>query len=266
MSSTSTRVFKVGIGRFVQQDFNQKAYVRAMRLALLHQYTRLAGLRVSMKEHHGPFFKNYTFFIRHQWAMLNEDIISDMIPQPIHGLYSVTYLGSSSILCKSQIILEKQQKCISTCIAQAVCVSLQNRKPVSFPVAIKEIYSYAALGARPQIAPLLATPEPTQQQIGIQKAFIGETDVDENGHTNNTAYLQFCSDVARKAATDKMFTYVTPDILDSRLKKYTIHYIGETVQGDEVTFTSWQDLQNEYLLHFEAKKDDRVIIRCQFGF
>ncbi|XP_071943553.1 uncharacterized protein [Antedon mediterranea] len=265
---TSTRMsilknFKVNIGpgKLLQEDFNKRGYIHPSRLALLHQYARLAGLRASLANHHDVFFKNSTLYIRHQTAHVNTNLTSALSSQPIHADFTVTYLGSSSLLCNTRLILENEQQCYSTCTAQCIGVDKQTRKPAAFDETVRNIYAYAVNGKRPVLSPLLETPQSTGQVIYNKKIIIREEHVDSNGHTNNAAYMKLCDTVFSSAITDGI---LCQEFLESPLRDYTIQYLGESVKGDEICFDMWQDSQNKYLIHFEAKKSDSIVIRSQF--
>ncbi|XP_033114744.1 uncharacterized protein LOC117115158 isoform X1 [Anneissia japonica] len=262
------QTFQVDIEPFSHQDFNEKGFVWPWRIAKIHQHTRTAGLRVTMKDQLIIFFTNHTIYIRHLNANINKKLNTKelLLSQPIYGLFTVLYCGNSSMLFETKIILRSQRRCISTSQTQPVCVSRETRKPTPFPDSIKEIFLYAAHATKPDIPPMLPGPQSPEQRSYSQQFIIDETDLDSNGHTNNTIYIKFCFDVASKAITDGIFTHINHDMLNSKLSEFTVHFVGETREGDKVTFTVWQDLGNKRLLHFQANTDDSIVCKCQFSF
>ncbi|XP_071943548.1 uncharacterized protein [Antedon mediterranea] len=270
MASTNSTKVDIGGKKLGKEDFNEAGFIRPSRHALLHEKVRICGSQSALPEDYYSSTKKESYFVRHQQGFVDENITSDMISEPIYGTYSITYIGTSSIVCHSKLILEKQQKCISTCIVQVICVNLESRRPCPVPKLFTDAHSYAAHAQKPNFPDLSETLK-SSDEIYSKKVIVGDDDVDVNKHMNQASYFKFCIDVAQsyfrsRPNTDKILTYVTPYILNGQLRGYIAQYFGETQRGDELHYTMWQDLKQDHLLNFEAKKQNNVVFRGQLDF
>ncbi|XP_071943546.1 uncharacterized protein [Antedon mediterranea] len=263
MASTNSTKVDISGKKLRKVDFNEAGYVRPSRHAQLHEEV--------LKNSNRNFYlsrKKECYFVRHQQGFVDDNITSDMISEPIYGTYSVTYIGTSSMFFRSNLILEKQQKCISTSNTQIICVNVENRRPCPIPKELTDRYPYAAHAQKPHFTALSKTPG-SSDEIYNNKVIVGEEYVDGDKHTNESSYIKFCIDVAQShftSNTDKILTYVTPDILNGQLRGYIAQYFDETLKGDELHYTMWQDLKQDHLLNFEAKKQENVVFRGQLDF
>lgn len=84
---------------------------------------------------------------------------------------------------------------------------------------------------------------------------VSVSDLDLNKHVNNVIYSQMAYDCFDSDFLDNNFLY-----------DYEIHYVKETVEGDELLFFKKQVSENVFDVVVKNKKSDEVVVKTKFTF
>ena len=134
-----------------------------------------------------------------------------------------------------------------------VYVSKETRKSATLPRWWQERFcGEVTSNTAPYPAPSITDIPPDAYQI---KRLITNKDIDHFGHANNQVYVQHCIDCIAEAV---QCGYYTVPIL-SFMKHIQVLYLGESMEGDELTVTTWQFPGDLGKVVCQVRKGDRAL-------
>uniref|UniRef100_A0A0B6ZJ21 Uncharacterized protein n=1 Tax=Arion vulgaris TaxID=1028688 RepID=A0A0B6ZJ21_9EUPU len=98
------------------------------------------------------------------------------------------------------------------------------------------------------------------------KTVVGASDTDHNGHTNQGSYIRFCLDAAELARRAQQLHCLINDICLYPVIKMTTAYRGETLAGDELTTSVWEDNLTPRILHFVIMRGRTLVFVSTITF
>ncbi|CAL1547718.1 unnamed protein product [Lymnaea stagnalis] len=90
------------------------------------------------------------------------------------------------------------------------------------------------------------------------KTLIAASDTDLNGHTNQASYVRFCLDAAEAARRANHLKLLTRDICRYPILKLSTSYRRETLAGEAITTSVWQDDTTPTVIHFALHCGDTL--------
>lgn len=170
----------------------------------------------------------------------------------------------SSLILQTEIIGEKSNKVLAWLRFKYVCVDRETRKSTPVPQWFVE-------KVKDKIEPglTLAYEPPVIPENGTYTKLytIIPSDIDWNGHTNNTVYYRLFFDVATEASVKhNLFTLLQGDICDYNICDSQAIYARESRMWDNIQITVWQDLKNVKTLHCHIGKEEVTLFKSTITF
>ena len=145
-----------------------------------------------------------------------------------------------------------------------VRINLTTRKSTKFPPFFFE--KYARFEGKPTTQFLESRSAPLVSEAAhIFQLTVRSSDMDVNGHTNQSAYIKFCMDCATDAALKKYYRHFDSDMCMYTTTYWEIDYLGESMTGDVLDILTWQakDVRN---IHFCIRLNGRNIFHASTFF
>ena len=174
-------------------------------------------------------------------------------------------IGKTSLDFISYIHDKSDNEYLASLRFKYVLVSRETRKAAAVPSAFKnafEQYTPSNLGVDNVVFPK----RPQNAQSIYHK--LRPSNIDHNGHLNNAYYLILCYDCATVVSVNqKVFRKFDGDICYYNTKQLIAQYMGESrlVDGEVVVYC-WQDDKQDYVLHFNIEKAQKVIFQSSIVF
>ena len=181
---------------------------------------------------------------------------------PLLARLSIANIGKSSFTFATDVYKHKTDEKIINAYMTFVYVDFKTRKPAAFPPWVGE-----AAKSKQFIKPLgrLLTPEvPATAYTYSTRAFA--SDIDFNGHVNQSIYVKWCSDAGTDAALKGRYSGFTQDLGKYPTKQISVKYIGEGFQGDQFVVNTWLDETDKNVLHFVITRDNGVVFVSRFSY
>ena len=142
-----------------------------------------------------------------------------------------------------------------------VCVDKSTRKPAVIPDWWKSKYADAIVGNKKvHIAPFSVPDDAYEYQVKVPWC-----DVDGYKHVNYLAYIRYCLDAAMDAIVNDHFTHFGGDIFGHHVRKMEVLFIKESLGGDIINVSVWQDDKDANTLYFSMKRNDKLF-QCKMEF
>ena len=119
----------------------------------------------------------------------------------------------------------------------------------------------------------------TNQRVEILKDFpskpkdcfeypihVRHSDTDSLYHSNQASYFLYCMDAATEGTKRGHFRLLKGDLLSYRIELLECMYRGESLPGDELSVSVWENEVNPSELFSQIEKDGRVIWIGKIGF
>ena len=184
---------------------------------------------------------------------------------PLYAELKVFYVGKSSF--SFEILLRNYKTAVEICSAVLtfVFVEFKSRRPVPFPTWFREkcLERHDLRNGTPP--PRLSTTE------GPSDVFKYETkamfsDIDFNGHVNQSVYVRWCTDAGAEAATNGFYRDFKQDIGFYDIEKMEVKYIGEGMIDEEFVVMTWQDDIIPLTIHFIIMKQGKPAFVGRFSY
>ncbi|KAH9492404.1 hypothetical protein Btru_051034 [Bulinus truncatus] len=147
--------------------------------------------------------------------------------------------GPSSITIREVLTNLLDGKEIATFYGKMVYVDRVARKSQPLPEWFRKKYETAVSSSNIRIES--SNPLVPSNSYKV-KVLITPSDTDFNGHTNQGSYVRFCMDAAETARQSQFLKCFTSDICQYPILKLTVSYKLETLAGDEVITSVWQEV------------------------
>ncbi|KAI8515407.1 hypothetical protein Bbelb_062200 [Branchiostoma belcheri] len=169
----------------------------------------------------------------------------------------IGYVGKTSYICNGDVRLAKTQDLLCRQSCQLIHVDISTRQPTALPQHLRR----KTKGPRPTYS--LPIPPNTPPMYSC-KFTVGESDIDENGHTNQSVYVRLCSDTAAFGTKAGRYTSLSGDLLKYPVNKIAILYQREALSGDVLEVQSWEIPSKPVSLLFQIKRGEDDIVQCLF--
>jgi len=91
-------------------------------------------------------------------------------------------------------------------------------------------------------------------------------DLDGFFHTNQGLYLTYAAECAAGAALGGTLKNFSGDTAFRNIRKMTNLYLAETLPGDRLTVSTWEDTEDPCALNFVIRKDGSTVFRSKFVY
>jgi acyl-CoA thioesterase FadM len=91
-------------------------------------------------------------------------------------------------------------------------------------------------------------------------------DMDMLFHTNQGSYLGYALECAARAAESGFYSLIREDVAFWRARRATGIHLMESHAGDELDVSTWQDAENQLLLHFAISKSGQIAYYAQIEY
>jgi hypothetical protein len=85
-------------------------------------------------------------------------------------------------------------------------------------------------------------------------------------HSNQGAYLGFVLECAAQASESGYYKGIRDDIAFWRARTSTGIHLMESLAGDELDVSTWQNADNQLLLHFVVSKNGQMIYYAEIEY
>ena len=116
---------------------------------------------------------------------------------------------------------------------------------------------------RPEIMKDVQPKPPSHFSYSI---FVRHSDTDNLYHSNQASYFQFCMDAATEGAKQGHFRLLKGDLLSYPIESMECLYKGESLPGDELKVSVWENSENPWQLYSQIEKENKVIWTGKIGF
>ncbi|XP_078581926.1 uncharacterized protein LOC144865216 [Branchiostoma floridae x Branchiostoma japonicum] len=232
--------------------------VTPWKLALLIGYARLAAITEKSVFLLPGYLKTITSFLRYQEFLLEPAFYTDVKPRSfVVVTVGVGYVGRTSYELKGDVRLAGSGVVLCRFSVMSVVVDISTRRPVALPETLRR----KGRGPRPtSCLPFSSKPPATHSQ----RFDVRESDLDFNGHTNQSNYIRFCSDAAAFATKLGRYPSLKGDLLKYPLKKIAMLYEKEALLGDPLQVESWEIPSKPVSLGFKVTRGNDDVIRGLF--
>ena len=183
---------------------------------------------------------------------------------PLHAALKVIYVGKSSFSFVIHLRDYKTDTEIWSATLTFVFVDFKSRRPVPFPAWFKEKCLELDLvnGSPPSRLSTLKYP-PKIFKYETKAMF---SDIDFNGHVNQSVYVRWCTDAGAEAAVNGFYRDFNQDIGFYDIEKLEVRYIGEGMIDDEFSVMTWQDDVMPRTLNFQITKLGKPAFVAKFSY
>ncbi len=173
---------------------------------------------------------------------------------PIKLSVEVRGMTKTSLLCHSIIKDANSDQIFATLDFRYVLVDKKTRKGRSPPEWFR--LKYGALVAPDSLVKSLHfyPPNVPNDPAFVYPIRVAFSDIDQNGHTNNSTYIRYCSDCAVSAATLGKLSNFKHDIAQRRAKSMQLFYAQETTVNEWLRVSVWQQ-DDRNTLYFQVYRD-----------
>ncbi len=160
-------------------------------------------------------------------------------------------------------------------------------------IEIRSLYTgkllHYTVGLFVHVDPVTRRPTPVPKNIraftGYQKYFIPRTkardippnayvtsvrvqmsDIDRNGHMNQSHYIRVCHDAMCDAASSGFLSRMKGDLAKHRIKSVASLHQGEAKAGDALLISTWVERGEPLIIHTAVKRQQTDIMQCTMEF
>ena len=177
------------------------------------------------------------------WAIIRQKVLITRLPMSGETIRVETWPMPTTKVCypRSTVAYDQEGKEIFRAISMWVLMDTENRAmvlPGKSGVTVEGLLTGSELAAPGSLAP--------RQLDNIFSRKVGYTDLDRNGHMNNTRYLEWIADLLPSAFHQH-----------KKVREFTVCYHSEAREGDLLNL-NWQ-VNDQDLLQVESWKEDAGI-------
>ena len=108
--------------------------------------------------------------------------------------------------------------------------------------------------------------QPRPQHYFSYSIFVRHSDTDWLYHSNQASYFTYCMDAATEGAKLGHFRLLKGDLLSYPIKSMECLYKGESLPGDEIKISVWENTENLLEIFSQIEKENKVIWTGKIGF
>ena len=181
---------------------------------------------------------------------------------PIHAALDIIYSGTSAFCFEIKVSEYANGKSLMSAEMTFVYIDYKTRKPTPFPGWYIEAKKLKSFGPA---QPRLVTQEIPENafQYEVMSSY---SDIDHNGHVNQSVYVKWCTDAGTEAALKGLYSGFTGNIGKYTLDSLEIKYIGEGLVDENFVINTWQDKVSPQVLHFAITKHGKLTIVAKFTY
>lgn len=177
---------------------------------------------------------------------------------PLYARFHVVNLGNSSFTFDANLYNHRTGELLASGLMTFVYVNLATRKPALLPSWYK-----AQSLARNTVHNRIARPS-IPDNVFTLEVTAKSSDIDFNGHVNQSIFLKWCGDAGAEAALKGGYSNFTKNIQMYPVKKITLQYIGEGMLDQTFVVKTWQDPDTKNILHFVIVRNRQIIFVARF--
>ena len=184
---------------------------------------------------------------------------------PLYAYLKVIYVGKSSFSFEIQLRDYKTGVGICSATLTFVFVDFKSRRPAPFPAWFRDKCSERQdlFGGSPP--PRLPTIE-CQPEVFKYETKAMFSDIDFNGHVNQSVFVRWCTDAGAEAASKGFYRDFNQDLGFYDVKKMEVKYIGEGMIDEEFVVMTWQDDVIPFTIHFQITKQGKPAFVGRFSY
>lgn len=184
------------------------------------------------------------------------------IKSPMYVRLNIDYAGSSAFSFNVRVCHMATGDVLFTACMTFVYVDYSTRKPAPFPEWYNKQKKVQQLGPP---HPRLVTPSIPADAFAYetQSAY---SDIDHNGHVNQSIYVKWCTDAGTEAAINGNYTGFKQNIGKYPLDTFELKYVKEGMVGESFVVYTWQDLDSPLTLHFVVTRNGNTATVAKFKF
>lgn len=189
-------------------------------------------------------------------ALYDPDIPKSSLLTTVRG----GYIGNTSFNSHSFMKTESNELLISN-VNQVVSIDMETRRPKPLPDWWKVKYAESAK----KFESYKLERFPRRENTSVYHVKVAWSDTDMNNHATWSAYVRYAKDAAHHAVR----TGSLPDFeenLGKGISKIQSHYLGECLEGDELTVYIWEDSRESYQLKCHIDKNEECIFQTVISF
>jgi acyl-CoA thioesterase FadM len=114
--------------------------------------------------------------------------------------------------------------------------------------------------------PKFSVPDVVPTDAFSSRTRVRYDDMDVRFHTNQGSYLGFALECASRAAESGYYSHIREDVAFRRARRTTGVHLAESHAGDDLNVSTWQDANNQLLLHFAVFKQGHIIYYAQVDY
>ena len=96
--------------------------------------------------------------------------------------------------------------------------------------------------------------------------FVRHSDTDGLYHSNQASYFTYCMDAVTEGAKRGHFRLLKDDLLSYPIESMECLYKGESLPGDELKVSVWENSENLLQIFSRIEKGNKVIWTGKMGF
>ncbi|KAK0055866.1 hypothetical protein Bpfe_014735 [Biomphalaria pfeifferi] len=190
------------------------------------------------------------------------------VPRKFHYFpYKITIelinVGQTSITVREVLINLLDGKEIATFYGKLVYVDRITKKSQALPEWYRRKYEAAKSSRIVKFETAVPAIPQNRHQVSVT---VTPSDTDYNGHNNQGSYVRFCMDAAETARQSQFLKGFTGDICLYPVVKLTACYKGETLAGDNLMTSVWQDDTSPSELNFAIHKGTKLAFTACITF
>ena len=108
--------------------------------------------------------------------------------------------------------------------------------------------------------------QPRPQNHFSYSIFVRHSDTDWLYHSNQASYFNYCMDAATEGAKQGHFRLLRGDLLSYPIESMECLYKGESLPGDELKVSVWENSENPLQLFSQIEKGNKIIWTGKMGF
>ncbi|KAI8492998.1 hypothetical protein Bbelb_290020 [Branchiostoma belcheri] len=200
------------------------------------------------------YSKAVTSFLRYQEFCFQPEFYTAVGPNStVEVVAEIGHVGKTSYVFKGEVCLETSKESLCSFDTQLVHVDM--------PTILPQHLQQKTKGPRPTFTLPVPPNTPTMYSCTFR---VGESDLDGNGHTNQSVYIRLCSDTAAFSTKAGRYTSLSGDVLKYPVKKIAMPFKREALLGDVLEVQSWEIPPKPVSLVFQVKRGEDDIVRCLF--
>lgn len=200
------------------------------------------------------------------------EAVFTILKKKLKVLHVIKTIGKSSVYNDNLITDLENGNVLAFGSGQYIKIDPATRRPAPFSETIKKFINSSdkkeMISYRRQIAHQCTTMYdiPSDAKTHSRSCSISARQIDENNHTNQSAYIEFCFDCLAQGVSAGFYANMTSSIWKYPLRRYSILYVKESKFSEKIDTVVWQDKINPWIFHFQVMKEGIVICQAQLEF